>query len=667
MYPNLLKPLDLGFTQLRNRVLMGSMHTGLEEHKEGLQKLAAFYEERAKGGVGLIVTGGFSPNLRGRLAPFAAEFSKPKHAKAHKVVTEAVHKHGGKIALQILHAGRYGYHPFTQSASKIKSPISPFTPSEITSRQIWKTINAYANSAALAQSAGYDGVEIMGSEGYFINQFICKRTNVRYDEWGGSYENRIRLAVEVVKAVRAAVGEEFIIIFRLSMLDLVEQGSTFDEVIQLGKALEEAGVTIINSGIGWHEAKVPTIATQVPRAAFTWVTEKVRPHLKVPVITTNRINTPEEAERVLAAGHADMVSMARPFLADPNFVKKAEQNQSQLINTCIGCNQACLDNAFKGKRATCLVNPQACYETELVIGHAATSKNIAVVGAGPAGLACATMLAEKGHSVDLFEKSDRIGGQFRLAMQIPGKEEFRETIRYFANRIDETGVKLHLETEANADLLKEYDEVVMASGVKPRMPKLEGIDHPEKVIDYQTLIRDKVYAGENVAIMGAGGIGVDVASMLTEPVGHTLDDWLHEWGVDTQVEHPGGLYPFPDTVSDTNVWVMQRKAGRVGKGPGKTTGWIHKKTLEKRGVNLLAGVSYEKIDDDGLHITVKGEHKLIPADKVIVCAGQESVKPFEEQWPDFGDKLHVIGGADYAGELDAVRAIRQGVELAAKL
>ncbi|MBY6198709.1 NADPH-dependent 2,4-dienoyl-CoA reductase [Vibrio hangzhouensis] len=667
MYPNLLKPLDLGFTQLRNRVLMGSMHTGLEEHKEGLHKLAAFYEERAKGGVGLIVTGGFAPNLRGRLAPFAAEFSKPKHAKAHKVVTEAVHKHGGKIALQILHAGRYGYHPFSQSASKIKSPISPFTPSEMSSRQIWKTIDAYANSASLAREAGYDGVEIMGSEGYFINQFICKRTNVRYDEWGGSYENRIRLPLEIVKAVRAAVGEDFIIIFRLSMLDLVEQGSTFEEVIQLGQALEQAGVTIINTGIGWHEAKVPTIATQVPRGAFTWVTEKIRPHLKVPVITTNRINTPEEAERILASGHADMVSMARPFLADPNFIAKAEQGKSQLINTCIGCNQACLDNAFKGKRATCLVNPLACYETDLIIKKAAQSKNIAVVGAGPAGLACATMLAEKGHSVDLFEKNDRIGGQFRLAMQIPGKEEFRETIRYFANRIEETGVKLHLETEATADLLKEYDEVVMASGVKPRIPNVEGIDNADKVIDYQTLIRDKTYLGENVAIMGAGGIGIDVASMITEPHGQTLDDWLHEWGIDKNIEYPGGLYPFPEEVTDTNVWVMQRKEGRVGKGPGKTTGWIHKKTLEKRGVHLLGGVSYDKIDDQGLHITVKGKPQLIPADKVVICAGQESVKPFEDQWPEFGDKLHVIGGADYAGELDAVRAIRQGVELAAKL
>ena len=667
MYSNLLQPLDLGFTQLRNRVLMGSMHTGLEEDKQGLQKLAAFYEERAKGGVGLIVTGGFAPNMRGRLAPFAAEFSKSKHAKAHKVVTDAVHKHGAKIALQILHAGRYGYHPFSQSASEIKSPISPFAPSEMSARQIWSTIEDYANSASLAQEAGYDGVEIMGSEGYFINQFICKRTNVRYDEWGGSYDNRIRLPLEIVKAVRAAVGEKFIIIFRLSMLDLVEQGSTFEEVVQLGQALEQAGVTIINTGIGWHEAKVPTIATQVPRGAFTWVTEKIRPYLTVPVITTNRINTPDEAESILEAGHADMVSMARPFLADPDFVKKTEQGNARLINTCIGCNQACLDNAFQGKRATCMVNPKACYETELIIPVAETQKNIAVVGAGPAGLACATTLAERGYSVDLFEKHDRIGGQFRLAMQIPGKEEFRETIRYFANRIEETGVKLHLETEVTADLLKEYDEVVMASGVKPRMPKLEGINDSEKVIDYQTLIRDKTYVGDNVAIIGAGGVGVDVASMITEPHGQMLDDWLHDWGIDKALEHPGGLFPFPEEVTDTNVWLMQRKEGRVGKGPGKTTGWIHKKTLEKRGVHLLGGVTYHKIDDAGLHISVKDEAQVIPADKIVICSGQESVRPFEDEWPQFGDKLHVIGGADHAGELDAVRAIRQGVELAAKL
>lgn len=667
MYPNLLKPLDLGFTQLRNRVLMGSMHTGLEEHKEGLQKLAAFYEERAKGGVGLIVTGGFSPNLRGRLHPLSAEFSKPKHAKAHKVVTEAVHKHGSKIALQILHAGRYAMHPFAQSASGMKAPIAKFAPSEMSERQIKKTIEAFANSAELAQLAGYDGVELMGSEGYLINQFLCKRTNMRYDEWGGSYKKRMRFPIEIVKAVRKAVGEKFIIIFRLSMLDLVEQGSTFEDVIELAKALEEAGVTIINTGIGWHEARIPTIATQVPRGAFTWVTEKVKPHVSVPIITCNRINTPDEAERILSSGHADMVSMARPFLADPYFVAKAEQEKSQLINTCIGCNQACLDNVFKGKRASCLVNPLACYETEIVVEDAFKKKNIAVVGAGPAGLACATTLAERGHKVDLFEKNDRIGGQFRLAMQIPGKEEFRETIRYFANRIEETGVNLHLETEANYDLLTEYDEVVMASGVEPRKVKIDGIESPEKVIDYQTLIRDKTPVGEKVAIVGAGGIGVDVATMLTEPVGQTLDDWLHEWGIDKEMSQPGGLYPYPDAVADKEVWVLQRRKGRVGKGPGKTTGWIHKRTLEKRGVHLYGGVSYDKIDDAGLHIQVSGKAQLLEADKVVICAGQESVRPFEDKWHELGEKLHIIGGADHAGELDAVRAIRQGVKLAVKL
>ncbi|MCY9864300.1 NADPH-dependent 2,4-dienoyl-CoA reductase [Vibrio coralliirubri] len=666
MYPHLLEPLDLGFTQLRNRVLMGSMHTGLEENKEGLHKLAAFYEERAKGGVGLIVTGGFSPNLRGRLTPFSAEFSKVKHAKAHQVVTEAVHKHGGKIALQLLHAGRYAMHPFAQSASGIKAPIAKFAPSEMSPRQIKKTIGAFANSAELAQVAGYDGIEIMGSEGYLINQFICKRTNMRYDEWGGSYEKRMRFPLEIVKSIREAVGDDFIIIFRLSMLDLVEQGSTFEDVVLLAQKLEEAGVTIINTGIGWHEARIPTIATQVPRGAFSWVTEKVKPHVSIPVITCNRINTPEEAERILSSGQADMVSMARPFLADPDFVNKAAQDQAQFINTCIGCNQACLDNVFKGKRASCLVNPRACYETEIVVQPAEATKTIAVVGAGPAGLACATTLAQRGHKVDLIEKNDRIGGQFRLAMQIPGKEEFRETIRYFANQIDASGVNLKLDTEATFEMLLKYDEVVMAAGVEPRKLDIEGIDQ-ENVVDYQTLIREKTPVGEKVAIVGAGGIGVDVATMLTEPTSHSLDDWLHEWGIDKNMEHPGGLYPYPDSFSDKTVWVMQRKAGRVGKGPGKTTGWIHKRTLEKRGVNLLGGVSYNKIDDKGLHISVGKQDQVLDADSVIVCAGQVSVRPFEDMWQEFGGKLHVIGGADYAGELDAVRAIRQGVELAIKL
>ncbi len=666
-YPNLLQPLDLGFTRLKNRVLMGSMHTGLEEHKEGLGRLAAFYEERAKGGVGLIVTGGFSPNLRGRLHPLSAEFSKPKHAKAHQIVTQAVHKHGAKIALQILHAGRYAMHPFSQSASAIKAPISKFAPSEMSERQIKKTIDAFANSASLAQLAGYDGVEVMGSEGYLINQFICKRTNMRYDEWGGSYKKRMRFPLEIVKAIRKAAGDEFIIIFRLSMLDLVEEGSTFEDVVMLAKALQGAGVTIINTGIGWHESRIPTIATQVPRAAFSWVTEKLKPHVTVPLITCNRINTPDEAERILQSGHADMVSMARPFLAEPEFVIKAEQGKSSLINTCIGCNQACLDNIFQGKRASCLVNPRACYETEIKIKPVEKAKKIAVVGAGPAGLSAATIAAQRGHYVDLYEKSDRIGGQFRLAMQIPGKEEFRETIRYFANRIEETGVNLKLNCEATFDDLSGYDEVVIASGVEPRQPAIAGIDNPDKVVDYQTLIREKTPVGDKVAVIGAGGIGIDVATMLTEPKEHTLNDWLCDWGIDTKLEHPGGLYPHPESFSDTKVWLLQRRNRRVGKGPGKTTGWIHQHTLKKRGVHLMGGVSYEGISREGLTIKAQGKEMLLGADKVVICAGQESVRPFEDQWHKLKGKLHVIGGADKAGELDAVRAIRQGLELAVKL
>ncbi|MGF1683357.1 FAD-dependent oxidoreductase [Photobacterium minamisatsumaniensis] len=665
-YPHLLAPLDLGFTQLRNRVLMGSMHTGLEESRDGFKKLAAFYAARARGGVGLIVTGGFSPNFRGRLHPLSAEFSSGRAARAHRVITDAVHEEGGKIALQLLHAGRYAMHPLAVSASAIKSPISKFTPSQMSPRQIQKTIDAFARSSELAREAGYDGVELMGSEGYLINQFICKRSNHRYDDWGGSYENRIRFPLELVKAVRARVGRDFIIVFRLSMLDLVEQGSTHEEVVQLAKLLEQAGVTILNTGIGWHEARVPTIATQVPRAAFAWVTEKLKSEVSIPLVTCNRINTPQVAEDILSSAQADMVSMARPFLADPDFIVKAEQDRADDINTCIGCNQACLDHVFVGKRASCLVNPQACYETELVLSPAVQNRRIAVVGAGPAGMATAVAAAERGFDVDLFEKNDYVGGQFNLAMQIPGKEEFKETIRYFTRRLEQTEVNVKLGHAVSADELSGYDDVIVATGVQPRKPGIPGVEH-EKVIDYQTLIRDKVQLGQKVAVIGAGGIGVDVSTMLTEPEHQVLDDWLQDWGIDKSINHAGGLYPHDEYVSQRQVWLMQRKPGKVGKGPGKTTGWIHKKVLEKRGVELLGGVNYDRIDDQGLHITVEGQSRILDVDHIVLCAGQTSVEELSEKLKANSVNVHVIGGADVAGEVDAKRVIRQGVELAAKL
>ena len=665
-YPHLLSPLELGFTQLRNRVLMGSMHTGLEESRDGFKKLAAFYAARAKGGVGLIVTGGFSPNFRGRLHPLSAEFSSGRAARAHRVITDAVHDEGGKIALQLLHAGRYAMHPFAVSASAIKAPISKFTPKEMSTRQIKKTIEAFARSSELAREAGYDGVELMGSEGYLINQFICKRSNHRYDEWGGSYENRMRFPLELVKAVRARVGRDFIIVFRLSMLDLVEQGSTHEEVVMLAKQLEQAGVTILNTGIGWHEARIPTIATQVPRAAFAWVTEKLKSEISIPLVTCNRINTPQVAEDILASNQADMVSMARPFLADPDFVVKAEQDRADDINTCIGCNQACLDHVFVGKRASCLVNPQACYETELILSPSASQRRIAIVGAGPAGMATAVAAAERGFEVDLFEKNDHLGGQFNLAMQIPGKEEFKETIRYFTRRLEQTEVNVKLGHAVSVDDLQDYDEVIVATGVQPRRPPIPGIDH-EKVIDYQTLIRDKVELGQRVAVIGAGGIGVDVSTMLTEPDHQSLDDWLKDWGIDKSIEHAGGLYPHEEYVSQRQVWLMQRRPGKMGKGPGKTTGWIHKKVLEKRGVELLSGVSYDKVDDQGLHITVEGQSRVLDVDNVVLCAGQTSVDELSDALKAKNINVHVIGGADVAGEVDAKRVIRQGVELAAKL
>ncbi|PMN73751.1 NADPH-dependent 2,4-dienoyl-CoA reductase [Enterovibrio norvegicus] len=665
-YPHLLAPLDLGFTQLKNRVLMGSMHTGLEESNDGFKKLSAFYAERAKGGVGLIVTGGFSPNFRGRLHPLSAQFSSGRAARAHRNITDAVHENGGKIALQLLHAGRYAMHPFALSASEVRSPISKFAPSEMSERQIRNTISDFAKSSELAREAGYDGVEIMGSEGYLINQFICKRSNNRYDAWGGSYANRSRFPIEIVKAVRERVGKDFIIIFRLSMLDLVEQGSTHDEVVELAKALEAAGVTILNTGIGWHEARVPTIATQVPRAAFSWVTERLKGEVNIPLVTCNRINTPEVGESILSSGQADMVSMARPFLADANFVVKAEADRSDDINTCIACNQACLDHVFKGKRASCLVNPQACYETELVVAPATAKRKVAVVGGGMAGMSCAVTAAERGFDVVLFEKAPQLGGQFNLAMQIPGKEEFKESIRYFTRRVEQCGIDVRLNTEVNAESLDGFDEVVIATGVKPRMPNIPGIDH-EKAIDYQTFIREQPELGGRIAIVGAGGIGIDVATMITEPEDQTLDEWLQDWGIDKSLSHEGGLLPAPHYVAQRQVWLLQRRQGRVGKGPGKTTGWIHRKTLEKRGVELLGGVSYEKIDDAGLHITLEGQEHILPADHVIICAGQESVNGLVAELETKGINAHIIGGAEKAGELDAKRAIRQGVELAITL
>ncbi|OBU45303.1 NADPH-dependent 2,4-dienoyl-CoA reductase [Photobacterium phosphoreum] len=665
-YPFLLAPLDLGFTQLRNRVLMGSMHTGLEEKRDGFHKLAAFYSLRAKSGVGLIVTGGFSPNFRGRLHPFSAEFSTHRHVRKHRNITTAVHQHGGKIALQLLHAGRYAMSPFAVSASAIRSPISTFTPSKMSQRQINNTINDFAHSAELAREAGYDGIELMGSEGYLINQFICQRSNQRCDDWGGSYDNRIRFAVEIVRAVRARVGRDFIIIFRLSMLDLVEEGSTYNEVVQLAIELEAAGVTILNTGIGWHEARIPTIATQVPRAAFAWVTEKIKQQVSIPIVTCNRINTPQVAENILAQGQADMVSMARPFLADPEFVLKAEQNRADDINTCIGCNQACLDHVFVGKRASCLVNPQACYETELVLTAVATARKVAVIGGGPAGMACAVAAAERGFNVDLFEKNDHVGGQFNLAMQIPGKEEFKETIRYFTRQLDQIGVKVWLGVEANIDQLRDYDEVVIATGVQPKIPPIRGIEH-SKVIDYQTLISQQITLGKKVAIIGAGGIGVDVATMLTEPEEGDLDSWLREWNIDKSLRHRGGLLPTDDYISPRQVWLMQRGQGKVGKGPGRTTGWIHRRTLEKRGVKLWAGVQYQAIDDEGLHILVNGQTHTLDVDNIVICTGQTSVDNLSQQLTALGVSVHVIGGAEDAGEVDAKRVIRQGVELASKL
>ncbi len=669
-FPKLFEPLDLGFTSIKNRVLMGSMHTGLEETKGGYEKMAAYFGERAKGGVGLIVTGGIAPNKAGMVAPFSSTMSSKKSAEKHKVITEAVHKYNGKICMQILHTGRYAFHPFAVAPSPLKAPISPFKPWEMSKRRIEKTIDDFARAARLAQYANYDGVEIMGSEGYLINQFIAAKTNKRTDEWGGAYENRIKFPLEIVRRIRQAVGEEFIIIFRLSMLDLVPGGSSWEEVVLLAKELEKAGVNIINTGIGWHESRIPTIATMVPRAAFTWVTRKMKDEVNIPLITTNRINRPETAEQILENGDADMVSMARPFLADPEFVNKAAQGREDEINTCIACNQACLDHIFARKTASCLVNPRACHETELNYLPAGKVKNIAVVGAGPAGLSAATILAQRGHKVTLFETASEIGGQFNIAKEIPGKEEFHETLRYYNNQIKKNRIELKLNTKANTDDLKNFDEVIIATGVQARMPQIEGIDHP-KVLNYIEVLKDKKPVGKKVAIIGAGGIGFDVAEYLTHsPKKETpLKSFLKEWGIDENNEVRGGIEGIKPEIepSPREITMMQRKKSKIGASLGKTTGWVHRLSLKSKKVRMLNAVQYNKIDDKGLHITRNGKDELIEADNIVICAGQYSVNELYEPLKLQGVNVHIIGGAYEAGELDAKRAIEQGSKLAAEL
>ncbi|MCP5160170.1 MAG: NADPH-dependent 2,4-dienoyl-CoA reductase [Hahellaceae bacterium] len=670
-YPNLLSPLDLGFTSLKNRVLMGSMHTGLEESKNGFEKMAAFYAERARGGVGLIVTGGIAPNAEGAVGPGAGKMSLESESDKHQVVTRAVHDAGGKICMQILHAGRYAYHPKLVAPSAIQAPINPFVPKELTSDEVDEQIDAFVNAAALAQRAGYDGVEIMGSEGYFINQFIVSHTNKRTDKWGGSYENRIRLPVEIVRRTRERVGAEFIIIYRLSMLDLIEGGSQWNEVVLLAKAVEAAGATLINTGIGWHEARVPTIATMVPRAAFTKVTAKLKGEVSIPLVTTNRINTPDIAEKVLADGDADMVSMARPFLADPEFVVKAMENRADEINTCIGCNQACLDHTFAMKLTSCLVNPRACHETELVYIKAALPKKIAVIGAGPAGLACATIAAERGHEVSLYDSASEIGGQFNVAKRIPGKEEFYETLRYFGQMIKKTGVRVVLNTRVGVDDLagKGFDEIVLATGIQPRTPAIEGVNH-SSVISYLDAILGRKPVGKRVAIVGAGGIGFDVAEFITQHGPSSsleISAFMNEWGVDVNMEHQGGVRgviakPYE---SAREVYLLQRKTSKVGQNLGKTTGWIHRASLQHRGVKMIAGVNYEKIDDAGLHISVEDKARVLAVDTIIICAGQDPLRELQSALEAHGERVHLIGGADVASELDAKRAINQGARLAA--
>lgn len=669
LYPNLLSPLDLGFTTLPNRVLMGSMHIGLEEAERGFERMAAFYAERARGGVGLMVTGGIAPSERACSFPGGAKMTTEAEAEQHREITSAVHAAGGRIAMQILHFGRYAHHPGLVAPSALKAPISGFTPNALTDDQVEETIEEFVRAAGLARHAGYDGVEIMGSEGYLINEFIVSATNHRTDRWGGSYENRMRLPVEIVRRVRERVGDDFILIYRLSMLDLVPGGSTLEEVVTLAKEIEAAGATIINTGIGWHEARIPTIATSVPRGAFSWVTEKVRGAVSVPLVTSNRINTPEVAEEILATGRADMVSMARPFLADPEFVAKAAAGRADAINTCIGCNQACLDHIFSLKITSCLVNPRACHETELVLSPTRTRKRVAVVGAGPAGLACSVTAAERGHAVTLFDTADEIGGQLNVARRVPGKEEFDETLRYFRTRLAELDVELRLSTRADTGTLDGYDEIVLATGVEPRTPAIPGTDHPN-VVSYLDVLRDGAPVGDRVAIVGAGGIGFDVAEFLTDggdAASLDADTFFRQWGVDTSYAERGGLRAPERAKSPRTVHLVQRRTTKVGAGLGKTTGWIHRTELRHRGVEMIAGASYDLIDDEGLHLTVDGERRVLPVDTVVLCAGQEPRRELYEELRAGAVPVHLIGGADVAAELDAKRAIRQGTELAAGL
>ena len=668
-YPHLFTPLDLGFTQLRNRILMGSMHTGLEDRARDFPRLAAYFAERAEGGVGLIVTGGFAPNVVGWLKPFGGKLSWPWEVRPHRQLTAAAHQHGAKICLQLLHAGRYAYHPLSVAPSKLKAPINPFTPRALSSRGVDRHIADYARSARLARDAGYDGVEVMGSEGYLINEFVAPRTNTRTDQWGGDAAQRMRFAVEIVRRIREACGPDFIIIYRLSLVDLVSDGSNWQEIVAQAQAIEAAGATLINTGIGWHEARIPTIATSVPRAAFAGVTAKLKPHVGVPLVATNRINMPDVAERILASGGADMVSLARPLLADPQWANKARAGRPERINTCIACNQACLDHVFENKLASCLVNPRAAHETELVYRPTASPRRIAVVGAGPAGLACATVAAERGHHVTLFDANAEIGGQFNVAKRIPGKEEFHETLRYFRHKLEETGVQLRLGTRVSADALAGFDEVVLATGILPRKVDFPGAGHA-KVVDYLDVLLGRVTVGPRAAIIGAGGIGFDVGEFLSHAgPSPSLDtaSWMAEWGVDPSFEARGALARPVIVPSPRKLWLLQRSAGRPGAKLGKTTGWIHRATLKAKGVTQLGGVEYLGVDDAGLHIRVEGVEQLLDVDHVVICAGQESNRSLHAELAAAGISAQLIGGADVAAELDAKRAIDQGSRVAAAL